>query len=90
MPNDEKAAIVRRLIAKDCRPHYGTERLGHAQLTSTAIYADAVVAEEKDIARRMWGQSVDGGQPMSDRPHSVPSVPGGEGAALGATGTTTC
>ena len=29
--------------------------LGHAQLTTTAIYADAVGAEEKDIARRMWG-----------------------------------
>jgi integrase/recombinase XerD len=28
---------------------------GHAQLTTTAIYADAVGAEEKDIARRMWG-----------------------------------
>jgi integrase/recombinase XerD len=29
--------------------------LGHAQLTTTAIYADATNAEEKDIARRMWG-----------------------------------
>lgn len=29
--------------------------LGHAQLTTTAIYADAVGAEEKDIACRMWG-----------------------------------
>jgi integrase/recombinase XerD len=29
--------------------------LGHAQLSTTAIYADAVGAEEKDIARRMWG-----------------------------------
>jgi integrase/recombinase XerD len=28
--------------------------LGHAQLTTTAIYADAVGAEEQDIARRMW------------------------------------
>lgn len=28
--------------------------LGHAQLTMTAIYADAVGAEEKDIALRMW------------------------------------
>jgi integrase/recombinase XerD len=30
--------------------------LGHAQLTTTAIYADAdaVGTEEKDIARRMW------------------------------------
>ena len=26
--------------------------LGHAQLTTTAIYADATGAEEKDIARR--------------------------------------
>ena len=29
--------------------------LGHAQLTTTAIYADAVGSEEKDIAKRMWG-----------------------------------
>jgi integrase/recombinase XerD len=29
--------------------------LGHAQLTTTAIYADAVGTEEKDIAKRMWG-----------------------------------
>ena len=29
--------------------------LGHAQLTTTATHADAVGAEEKDIARRMWG-----------------------------------
>jgi integrase/recombinase XerD len=28
--------------------------LGHAQLTTTALYADAVGAEEQDIARRMW------------------------------------
>jgi site-specific recombinase XerD len=28
--------------------------LGHAQLTTTAIYADAVGAKEKDIAQRMW------------------------------------
>jgi len=29
--------------------------LGHAQLTTTAIYADAVGTEEHDIGRRMWG-----------------------------------
>ena len=29
--------------------------LGHAQLSTTAIYADADGAEEKDIARKMWG-----------------------------------
>jgi hypothetical protein len=28
--------------------------LGHARLTTTAIYADARGAEEKDIAERMW------------------------------------
>jgi integrase/recombinase XerD len=28
--------------------------LGHAQLTTTAIYANAVGAEEKDISRRRW------------------------------------
>ena len=29
--------------------------MGHAQLSTTAIYADAVGKEEQDIARRMWG-----------------------------------
>ena len=29
--------------------------LGHAQLSTTAIYADAVGAEEQEIAKRMWG-----------------------------------
>ena len=29
--------------------------LGHAQLTTTAIYANATGAEEQDIAKRMWG-----------------------------------
>ena len=28
--------------------------LGHAQLSTTAVYADAVGAEEKDIVQRMW------------------------------------
>ncbi|MCH2094426.1 MAG: hypothetical protein MK160_04835 [Rhodobacteraceae bacterium] len=30
--------------------------MGHAQLTATAIYADAVGKEEQDIATRMWGR----------------------------------
>jgi len=30
--------------------------MGHAQLSTTAIYADAVGKEEQDIAARMWGQ----------------------------------
>ena len=28
--------------------------LGHAHLSTTAIYADTVGAEEQDIAQRMW------------------------------------
>ena len=28
--------------------------LGHAQLSTTAIYADAMGAEEQDITSRMW------------------------------------
>jgi integrase/recombinase XerD len=28
--------------------------LGHAQLGTTAVYAGAVGAEEKDLAKRMW------------------------------------
>jgi len=29
--------------------------LGHAQLSTTAVYAQAVGKEEQDIAARMWG-----------------------------------
>ena len=29
--------------------------LSHAQLSTTAVYADAAGEEEKDIAQRMWG-----------------------------------
>jgi integrase/recombinase XerD len=29
--------------------------LGHAQLSTTAVYANAGGTEEKGIARRMWG-----------------------------------
>lgn len=29
--------------------------MGHAQLTTTVVYADAVGKEEQDIAARMWG-----------------------------------
>lgn len=29
--------------------------LGHAQLSTTATYADAVGAEEQNIIQRMWG-----------------------------------
>ena len=28
--------------------------LGHVQLSTTAVYANAVGEEEKDIPRRMW------------------------------------
>jgi site-specific recombinase XerD len=28
--------------------------LGHAQLTTTAIYANAIGPEERQIAERMW------------------------------------
>jgi len=33
--------------------------LGHAQLSTTAIYADAVGAEEQALARRMWPSALD-------------------------------
>jgi integrase/recombinase XerD len=33
--------------------------LGHAQLSTTAVYANAVGAEEKDIAQRMWSYGAD-------------------------------
>ena len=32
--------------------------LGHAQLSTTAIYAEAVGAEEKDIASQMWSSRI--------------------------------
>jgi AraC-like DNA-binding protein len=32
--------------------------LGHAQLSTTAIYADAVGAEEQSIKQRMWGSEL--------------------------------
>jgi len=34
--------------------HMLSKWMGHAQLSTTAIYADAVGKEEQDIARRMW------------------------------------
>jgi hypothetical protein len=35
-------------------PHACPKWLGHAQLTTTAIYANAVGEEEQSIAARMW------------------------------------
>lgn len=35
--------------------HMLSKWMGHAQLSTTAIYADAVGREEQDIASRMWG-----------------------------------
>ncbi|MCE8005976.1 site-specific integrase [Aestuariivita sp.] len=35
--------------------HMVQKWMGHAQLSTTAIYADAVGKEEQDIAARMWG-----------------------------------
>jgi integrase/recombinase XerD len=31
--------------------------LGHASLSSTAVYLDVAGAEEREIARRMWSKS---------------------------------
>ena len=42
-------------VAADIPLNLVQKWLGHAQLTTTAVYANAVGAEEKDIARRMWG-----------------------------------
>ncbi len=35
--------------------HMVRKWMGHAQLSTTAIYADAVGKEEQDIAAKMWG-----------------------------------
>ncbi|WP_424934451.1 tyrosine-type recombinase/integrase [Amaricoccus macauensis] len=35
--------------------HMLSKWMGHAQLSTTAIYADAIGQEEQDIAVRMWG-----------------------------------
>lgn len=32
--------------------------LGHSKLSTTAIYADAIGPEEREIAKRMWSQLV--------------------------------
>ena len=45
--------------------------LGHAQLSTTAIYAEAVGAEEQDIARRMWDRV----PPAAATPHHQTSEP---------------
>jgi site-specific recombinase XerD len=44
-------------VSRDIALNMVQKWLGHAQLTTTAIYADAVGAEEKNIARRMWSVS---------------------------------
>jgi integrase len=35
-------------------PNLVQKWLGHAQLSTTAVYANVVGVEEKDVARRMW------------------------------------
>jgi site-specific recombinase XerD len=39
--------------------------LGHASMTTTAIYLQAIGAEEREIAARMWHQ--DGGESLHVR-----------------------
>ncbi len=42
-------------VVKGIPLHMLQKWLGHAQLSTTTIYADAVGREEQDIAARMWG-----------------------------------
>ena len=42
-------------VVKGIPLHMLQKWLGHAQLSTTTIYADAVGKEEQDIASRMWG-----------------------------------
>lgn len=42
-------------VVKGIPLHMLQKWLGHAQLTTTVIYADAVGKEEQDIAAKMWG-----------------------------------
>lgn len=42
-------------VVKGIPLHMLQKWLGHAQLTTTTIYADAVGQEEQDIASKMWG-----------------------------------
>lgn len=42
-------------VVKGIPLHMLQKWLGHAQLTTTTIYADAVGKEEQDIASKMWG-----------------------------------
>lgn len=43
------------VTVNDIPMHMVQKWIGHAQLSTTAIYADAVGKEEQDIAARMWG-----------------------------------
>lgn len=48
--------------------------LGHAQLSTTAVYADAMGAEERDIARRLWGDGLSGGAHLRKEVGTVSSA----------------
>jgi hypothetical protein len=47
-------ALRARCVSKGIALNMVQKWLGHAQLTTTAIYADAVGEEEQNIAARMW------------------------------------
>ena len=43
-----------KAVSKGITLNMVQKRLGHSQLTTTAIYANAVGEEEQSIASRMW------------------------------------
>ena len=46
--------LRRRLYSKGIQLNIVQELLGHAQMTTTAIYAHAVGAERRGIVARLW------------------------------------
>ena len=48
--------------------------LGHAQLSTTAIYADAMGAEERDIAKRLWGHGLNAGAHLQKQASTITSA----------------
>jgi integrase len=54
VPDSPDGAKADRTVSKGIALNMVQKWLGHAQLTTTAIYADAVGDEEQSIAAKMW------------------------------------
>jgi integrase/recombinase XerD len=54
LPQGPAARLRRQAVSRGIALNMVQKWLGHAQLTTTAIYANAVGEEEQSIAARMW------------------------------------